>query len=267
MNARRPARAPRPVAPHRRRLECERRILAQDRLLERAQVAAGLDADLVDQPATSGTVTLERFGLPAVTVQRQHQLTSRALIEWLRRQRALEIRDELVMTPECERDIDALGHDRPALIVKRIGGGARVAFQRDVAQRVASPEAERLVERAKRVFAARCLARAARRLHELVEAAGVELAGRRRDRVPGRPGRDQRRIAERDANPQDVLVHHVAGTPWRGVPPDAIDQLLDRDDRARVQEQHAQQRTLAPASEPDLLSVDRGLEGPEDTES
>ena len=250
-----------------RRLECERRILAQDRLLERAQVAAGLDAHLVDQAATSGTVTLERFALPAVAVQRQHQLTSGALVERLLRERALEIRDELVMTSKCEREIDALGRDRPALIVKRIGGGARVALQRDVAQRVASPEAERLVERAKRVFAVHRRARAARRLDELVEAGGVEFAGRRRDRVPGRPGRDQRRIAERRANPQDVLVHHVAGTLRRGVSPDAIDQLLDRDDRARVQEQHAQQRALAPASEPDRLAVDRRLERPEDAES
>ena len=66
-----------------RRLQRERRILAQDRLLERAKVAAGLDADLVDQAATSGTVTLERLALPAVAVERQHQLTSGALVERL----------------------------------------------------------------------------------------------------------------------------------------------------------------------------------------
>ena len=62
-------------------------------------------------------------------------------------------------------------------------------------------------------------------------------------------------------------MHHVARTPRRGVPPNAIDQLVDRDDCARVQEQHRQQRALAPASEPDRLAVDRRLERPEDAES
>ncbi len=57
----------------------ERGILAQDRLMQPAQLRPRLHTDLLDEPLARATVFLERLHLPSVAVERQHQLSGEPL--------------------------------------------------------------------------------------------------------------------------------------------------------------------------------------------
>ena len=58
----------------RRRLDVQRRVLAQDRVVQAPQLGRRLDADLLDQRAPRLPVGLKRLGLAAAPIQRQHAL-------------------------------------------------------------------------------------------------------------------------------------------------------------------------------------------------
>ena len=78
-----------------RRGQVERRILAQDRLLELAEGAVGLDPELVDESLPRGPIGGERLRLPARAVESEHQLGSRTLPERVLRHERLELAHEL----------------------------------------------------------------------------------------------------------------------------------------------------------------------------
>ena len=62
-------------------LHLERGVLAQDRVLQAAELRAGLDADLLHQHAARLLIRLERLGLPPAAVQREHALRVQALAQ------------------------------------------------------------------------------------------------------------------------------------------------------------------------------------------
>ena len=100
----------------------------------------------------------------------------------------------------------------------------------------------------------------------LGEPARIQLTGFALDEVPGRAGRDHRGIAEGTSQPRDVLVHHVPGAHRRLLTPHRVDQRVDRNDFAYVQEQDAEQRSLAAARQVDTSVVDLSFETSENPE-
>ena len=85
-------------------------------MLERLQRLARLDSELVDEQAARLSVERERVGLPARTVEGNHQLSPRPLLEGLLTHDRLELRDELPRPTESELRIDPIGDDlRPQL--------------------------------------------------------------------------------------------------------------------------------------------------------
>ena len=73
----------------------ERGILVQDRLLELLELTARLEAELVPEHVASLAVGLERIGLPAGSVQRQHQLCMNALPQRVDGHERLQLGHEL----------------------------------------------------------------------------------------------------------------------------------------------------------------------------
>src|SRR5215211_3344786 len=71
--------------------EIERGILPQDRLVEALKLLAGLYPELFDQCLASAPVSVEGIGLPARSVQGQHQLAARTLAQRLGPHQALEL--------------------------------------------------------------------------------------------------------------------------------------------------------------------------------
>ncbi len=70
-----------PVLGHRRdrRALLEPRILAENRAVQLLKRRAGLDPELVDENTPRVVVDLERFGLPARPVEREHQVAAKPL--------------------------------------------------------------------------------------------------------------------------------------------------------------------------------------------
>ena len=89
-------------------VEVEPRILLQDRSLERLERRGRVDAELLDQGAPRLLVGLERLGLPARPVQREHQLTAQPLAQRVLRDETLELAHELRVAAEREVGLDPL---------------------------------------------------------------------------------------------------------------------------------------------------------------
>jgi hypothetical protein len=75
--------------------ERERRVLPQDRGLERPQARVRLDTQALHEGRAGGAVLRERIGLPPLPVEREHQLLPRALAERRRGDECLQLGDEV----------------------------------------------------------------------------------------------------------------------------------------------------------------------------
>src|SRR5262249_29656790 len=62
----------------------------------------------LDQHAPGILIGGERIGLPAAPVQRQHQLRTQMLAQWMLLDQHLELADQLGLAPELEISLDAL---------------------------------------------------------------------------------------------------------------------------------------------------------------
>ena len=79
----------------RRSLTAQRRILAQDRLLELLERRARLQAELLHEPRSGRPVDLERLGLAPAAVERQHAQRVKTLAQRVLSGQSLELADEL----------------------------------------------------------------------------------------------------------------------------------------------------------------------------
>src|SRR5207244_1760102 len=88
--------------------ERERRVLAEDRLLQLLERGTRLDPQLVDEVPPRRLVRLQRLRLPAGAVEREHQLAAQAFSERMPGDQLLELADDLRVTAVPEIAVDAL---------------------------------------------------------------------------------------------------------------------------------------------------------------
>src|SRR4029453_7140628 len=81
----------------------ERGILAENRLVELAQLPARLDAELVDERPPCVLVDVERLGLPTAPVEREHQQRTEPLTERMLGGERFELRDQVC--PAAQRKV------------------------------------------------------------------------------------------------------------------------------------------------------------------
>ncbi len=124
--------------------QVERRVVGEDLLVQALELGAGLDADLLHQPGARLAIGLERLRLPAGAVEGEHALRMQALAQRVRRDERVELGDHLDMAAGLEVGVDRqLGRPQPQLLeAADLGGGERLV--RDVGERVAAPQRERL---------------------------------------------------------------------------------------------------------------------------
>ncbi len=69
---------------------------------------AGLDPELVDENTPRVVVDLERFGLPARPVEREHQVAAKPLAKRMLVGEGLELSDQVAVTACFELRLDAV---------------------------------------------------------------------------------------------------------------------------------------------------------------
>ena len=186
-----------------------------------------LDADLLDQGRPGVPVGLERLGLAAAPVQREHALRVQPLAQRVLGHQGVELTDELVMVPRREVRVDReLGGGEPQLL-EPADLGIRERLLREIRERIAAEQRERLARRARRPPGR---GRARRLQDQPLEATHVHPLAVDPQLVRA-PARDDLRSApggQRAAQPPDVVLHHLGSARRRVVSPQALDQPIRR---------------------------------------
>ena len=195
-------------------------------------------------------VGVERVGLPAAAVQRQHPLRVQPLAQRLLGDERLELADHLAV-PARGQVVRRSPARAPPAAAPPAGGSPRPR----TARRRRRPAAGRATAPAPRAArprrpAARSAARRARRAEPQLVAA---------------PARDDLRAVaarrQRLAQLRDVHLHHLGRRRRRLLAPQPVDQTLGRDRRALVEREHRQQRARLARADGDRPPVDAGLHG------
>ncbi len=212
---------------------------------------AGLDPELVEEGCARCPVRVERLGLAARAVEREHQLRSERLTQRMLGDERLELRHELRRAAGGEVCLDPLLDRRDALFLEPRCLERKLA----IGERRTAPERQRL---AQELGGLRGLA-LPRLRDELVEGADVDVA---LDEV-ARLARLDRPVAERLAEARDIDLQGGRGCRGRLVPPELVDQPLCRDDASGVQSQEGEKGALLAAADGDRPSVAPDFEGTE----
>ena len=223
----------------------EREVLREDRRLEPLQLVARDEPELLDQRRAHAPVGLERVGLTAGAVEREHQLSVQLLaVRVLGRQR-LELPDDRGVAAEREVDVEPLLQRLEPQLGEPVGLAG--AGPSSGASASGGPRNSASAARRSRAAASSSPAARARRarLDERLEAREVEVAGLERDRVPRRVRDDRVAGPERAPQPGHVDLERLGGGRRRLVAPQHVDEARRRDRLlAMGEQQRREQRAL-----------------------
>jgi hypothetical protein len=256
--------AERGVAPHERRLrggvqlrrqvgrgrlELERRVLGQDRVLEAPQLRPGLDARLLDEHVAGAAVDLERLRLAAAAIQRQHELRRQPFARRVGGQQTPELAHDLQVPPGGEMGLGPRLQRRQALLLEPRDLRLGERLERQLRQRRPTPQRERLVQDDDRTRRLVSRHRAACRRHAALEALGVELVGAHAEPVARRSRGDRVRVAEHLAQPRHVDPDRLRRAGRRVLAPQRQREAVGAHRLVRMQEQHREHRARPDAAQ------------------
>ena len=195
--------------------------------LELLQFEARLDPELLAERLSRPAVELERVGLAARAVERQHQLRPRPLAERLARDELLQLGDQARVPPEREVGLDPLLERGEPSVLEPRPRVSREGLGLELGERCAAPELERLgkaLSRGLRVAGDQELAPLS---DEALEAIEIELALFDAQRVARRL-REQPICPERFSQLRDVALEGFRRGFRRLLAPEVLGQPADR---------------------------------------
>ncbi len=247
----------------------ELRVAVEDRPLQVLQLLARLDAHLLDQRAARPAAHLQRLGLPARPVQREHQEPVQPFAQGVLLDERPQVAADLLVPAQLEVEPDQLLHGRqPPVLPQR--GTALHEVARHTGERGPPPQRERAAQRRRGLLGAARVGVGARRGDQRGELQAVQLARGDLQQVAGRAGLDGvalARVGEDPAQRRDADLHLAAGRRRRGPVPHGVDELVHRDHPVGVQAQHRQDDPLPRAAEVERAPVEDELDRPEKSES
>ena len=92
--------------------------MSQDRLFQAPQRLARLDPQLLDERPSSVLVDVQRLRLTVATVEGEHELRAQPLLQWVLRDKRLELRDEVDVPAERQVDVDPLDQRAQAKLLE-----------------------------------------------------------------------------------------------------------------------------------------------------
>jgi len=128
-------------------LQFERCVLDEDRLLESLQRLTRLDPQLVHEHAPRPLVCVQGLRLPAGPVEREHQLSAKALAQGIVSDQRFELGDEVVVATERKVGLDPLLECRQVKLLQPGDLDVRERVECELRKRRAAPEGQGLAER------------------------------------------------------------------------------------------------------------------------
>ena len=159
-------------------------VLGEDRLLHRPQLASGFEAELVDQSAPGVAVGLQRVGLAATAVERQHQLAPQALAKGVFGDHGLEVANQLRMASQFEVRGDPILEGTESELLQPGDLRLRERLECEVGERRPTPESKCGAQPIGGGGGVAGGERLAPLQGEILETPEVELLRREFDRVP-----------------------------------------------------------------------------------
>src|SRR5215469_7861095 len=161
-------------------------LVTQDVPLERLELLARLQTELLTEEPARAAVGGERIGLALAAEEGEHQLAPEALAEWLLRDQALQLRGKLGMPTKGEFSIDPLFQTGKAELVQALGFQRKHAAIGHVGQCRPAPQPKR----GPQAVGGKAGGAAGKRItafaQELIETPGVQPLRRHRKNVPRR---------------------------------------------------------------------------------
>ena len=245
----------------------QRRVVAQDRLVERAQLRPGLDADLVRELAPCRPIGVERLGLAPAAVEGDHQLPREPLARRMVGDQPPELRNQLGVPARRGVSLHAGLERRQPLLLQLRDLGLRERLEREVGQRRAAPQRRRLAQTGRRLLGTAGREQAAPLFDEPLEPVGVELS-RPDAELVARCGRDQDVgvVPKRLAQARDVHLHGLHGAGRRVLAPQRLRDPLCAHRLVGAQQQNGEDGARLPASQGDDAVIAVDLQGTKDPE-
>ena len=206
--------------------QVQARILTEDAQLELPERRPGVDAELLDERPAAALEPMQRVGLPAAAVQREHQLAAQAFAKRVLRDERLELRHQLVMAAERQLSVDAILDRRETELLEPGDLALRERLVSQLGQRLPAPERERLAQAGRPLVRIVALSRLR---DQRLEPGDVDLAGRGPQEIAGR-ARPDPIGADQLAQCGDVPVQRGLRGSGRLVAPQRLD---ERSRRAR----------------------------------
>ena len=245
-------------------------VMAQDRLLQVPQRRAGFHPEGLDERGARLAVDLQRVHLAARPIQREHQQLAQPLAQRLGGRQLRQLGNDVRVAPEREQCLHAPFQRVLAQLLQPGDRALGERLGREVRQRLAAPERERVVERREGTGRVLGLERFIGAGAQALEAPQVDRVGLDVHEVAGRASLDGRplgiRRVQRAAQLGDLAVHLRDRAHRRVARVQLLGDAIDRDDTPGLQEQQREHGPLGAPAEGDLRAVAARLERPEDAE-
>ena len=244
----------------------ERWILHEDCSLEVAELAGGLDAELLGERVAGLMIGVERVGLAAGAVEREHEMGVQTLAHRLGRDELLQLGDQLAVPAGLQVGLDANLHRCQPLLFEAcdLCGGER--GPRQLGERRPTPQREALAKQPGRRIRVARRQLAASAFDQPLEPLGIQLALAHANAVAGGSGREQLRVAQRLSQPRDVNLDRLHRAVRRVLPPQPGSQPLRAHGLVGTKQQHGEQRSRFPAAERNRTGFPTDHERSEDPE-
>ena len=239
--------------------------MGEDPLLERSQLGARFQPELVIQRLAASAIHIKRVGVAPASVQSEHQLSQQPLPVGVQSHESLELANQPAVMTEHEVGVDTvLKRGQPRFLQARnLALSERLV--RQISERVPAPQGQRGAQQLTGAGSLTVGERVTPVRDQGLEALGVHLTRRGRKQITA--GTRQEHVgAERLTQVRHVPLQRFRCRCRRSLAPQLIDQAIARERLPAAQQQDREQRPLARAAEHNRPFLLDHLKRPQDAE-
>ncbi len=236
--------------------------------MELTQLGPGIDAELLGEDVARLPVRVERLRVAARAVQGLHEQQPQIFPQRMVGQQPAQLRDDLGVAAAGQLGLDPEFGGVKVELGQPFGFRLDQCRRRDIGQRAAMPERERLGQLRRRALRVPGGISTPALAHQGLEHLGVGVPRGQAQQVTGSAGDQESAVGvtEEPTQPQHVDADEVARLGRRSLAPHLVDQYVDGNDLPGVDQQGSQDRTPLRGSDPLPVFSGPDLKGSEQPE-